>query len=130
TGVAGGSGRFTDSVDTDVGLANVTFGQNVAIDGATIAYDTTASNAPDSALLSLNNVTMIRNEGGTGTGGIRALANVAVVVSNTLLADNTGGGADPDCDLAASLPDDTRFNRNYYANGSACPGLRHSNANP
>lgn len=120
------SPRFVGNTDTDISIVNTTFGQNVATTAATIAFDPVASTPPGSALLNINNVTLVDNDGGAGTGGIRTTNPVSVVMNNSLLADNVGGGADVDCDLDAGSLDDSNFHRNYYRDNSypACPGLR------
>ncbi len=123
----GPGGHFATTSDVDVTATNATFGQNIAINGATIDFNPLASLPPGSAELNLNNITMVDNDGGTGTGGIRTTSSVSVVMNNSLLADNTGGGADPDCDLNAGSQDDTKFHRNYFRDNSACPGLRQEN---
>lgn len=120
---------YDESSDASLSVVNSTFGQNIAAAGATIDVATTASVEPVSAAVQLNNVTMLENNGGTGTGGIRVANWLTLVVANTLLADNPGSGP-LDCDLNVNTFGSAMSNRNYFQFGSACPGSRWSLGNP
>lgn len=102
----------------DVGMVwvNLTITRNAADNRSAIEVATT-----DDGAIAINNVTLVGNTAGTGIAGIRVTDLTAVVVANSLIADNIGGAVG-DCQfLGVVNPLD--FNRNYYGVGAACPGL-------
>lgn len=125
---------YEETVNASLSIVNSTFGENIAANGGTIAYISDASQS-GGAVMRINNITMLDNDGGTGTGGLRSDDPVpdvyafspTVVMANSLVMENTGAG-DPDCDIVSST--DNLFNRNYFRDGSypACPGLRQENS--
>lgn len=108
-------------------FVNTTFAQNVADSRAALDIETTGTG--DLQLL-LNNVSMLENWApGAATGGIRVTSITGAMVTNSVVADNTGGsgaGWDANCDFSAVVVDDDNFTRNYYGGpaASACPGVR------
>lgn len=110
-----GSAFYVGGDAVDLVVINATIARNDAGNRSAIEVATTGDGS-----VAINNVTMIGNTAVSGTAGIRVVSLTAVVVANSLLADNTGAGA-VDCEfLAVVNPLD--FNRNYYGVGSACPG--------
>ncbi|MFZ5723116.1 MAG: choice-of-anchor Q domain-containing protein [Pseudomonadota bacterium] len=125
----GPNAAYTGSTDAQLGVVNATFSGNAAANRATLEFASVSSTPPETARLSIKNVTMLENSAVTGTGGVSVVNPARTVIDNSLLAMNTGGG-DLDCELSGSMPDANNFNRNYYDDTTACEGGIYSIATP
>lgn len=121
---AGGAALHVAGTDTATVLINVTIARNDASARAAVEIVTDGDGA-----LSINNLSLLENTAVTGTGGLYvATLDEEVVIANSVISDNTGTVAQ-DCDLPAGVDDDN-INRNYFDDGSDCPGLRYSTMTP